>query len=190
MKHYGLRVGAGFACATLAVLTLSAPVAGAGGPDTPTDRRATTKTANAKTTTVTRGTPTSIGSHTTTIVGSAWNADNSPIKFANLRLRDVEDGRIEALTKANDAGQFSFENVPAGSYVVELVNDAGKIETVGHVFTIAQGESVATFVRLRTKVPWMVTFFNNAAGAITATAASGGITALAAPRLCSSPPCQ
>jgi hypothetical protein len=192
MNTYGLRLGFGVACATAAVLVLSAPLAGAGrSDDPPTDRRAAARTGTARPVTgVTRITSTSPGSHTASIVGYAWNADNSPIKFANLRLRDVVAGKIEALAKANDTGQFAFESIPAGSYVVELLNDAGKIETVGHVFTIAPGENVATFVRLGAKVPWMSSFFNNTAAALASTAASGGITAIAPPRLCSSPPCN
>lgn len=125
----------------------------------------------------------------TSILGAAWNVDNTPIKEAILRLRNVVTGKIEALTKANDAGQFAFENVNGGSYVVELVTASGKIQTVGHVFTIAPGETVATFVRVGTKVPWGTAFFNNTASAAASSAASEGITAIAPPRLCSSPPC-
>lgn len=51
--------------------------------------------------------------------------------------------------------------------------------TVGHAFVIAPGETVATFVRLGTKVPWFHGFFSNAASAVASTAASQGITAIA-----------
>jgi hypothetical protein len=192
MKHYGLRLGISLAFATLAgVLFVTVPLAGAGRPgDPPADRRGTARTNARPVTGAARVTPTAVAAHTTSIVGSAWNVDNTPIRFANLRLRDVVDGVIEALARANQAGQFAFENVPPGSYVVELLNDAGKVETVGHVFTIAPGESVATFVRVGSKVPWITAFFNNTAAAVATTAATGGITALAPPRLCSSPPCD
>jgi hypothetical protein len=113
------------------------------------------------------------------ILGSAWTADNTPIKQANLRLRNVVSGKVQAATVANDAGRFAFENVPGGSYVVELVNGSGHIQEVGHVFTIAPGETVATFVRTRTKVPWFNGFFNNTLSSVASTAASEGITALA-----------
>src|SRR5262249_27111089 len=90
----------------------------------------------------------------TTIVGTAWNADNTPIKGANIRLRNVVTGQIAAVTKANDAGAFTFDNAVGGSYVVELVTDSGHVRAVGNVFTLAPGETVATFVRVRAKVPW------------------------------------
>ena len=130
----------------------------------------------------------SFGLRSTSILGSAWNADNSPLKQAHLRLRDVVSGKAQATAQANDAGQFAFENIDAGSYVVELLNDAGRIRTVGHVFTIAPGETVATFVRLETRVPWASAFFTNTAAAVAASAASQGITALTPLGRCVSPP--
>lgn len=130
------------------------------------------------------------GSRTTSITGAAWNADSTPIKGANLRLRNVVTGKVEAVTKANEAGQFSFENVEGGNYVVELVSDSGHIETVGHVFTIASGETVATFVRLGPKIPWAGAFFSNSASNVASTAATEGITAITPAGLCQSPPCH
>jgi len=132
----------------------------------------------------------SFGSRSTQILGAAWNVDNSPIKGANLRLRNVVTGKIEALTKANELGQFTFDNIEGGSYVVELVTDAGHIVTVGHVFTIAPGETVATFVRMSTKVPWATALFNNTASSVASSAATAGITAIAPLAYCQSPPCQ
>lgn|SRR5262245_26142413 len=115
----------------------------------------------------------------TAIIGSAWAADNTPIKQARLQLRNVVSGRIQATTVADDAGQFTFENIESGNYVVELVNEAGKVQVVGQVFSIAPGETVATFVRLGTKVPWFTQFFSNGVSAVSAAAASEGITAIA-----------
>ena len=115
----------------------------------------------------------------TSIRGHAWTAENTPIPNAQLRLRNVTTGKIEALAVADEAGQFTFSNVEGGSYVVEMINDAGRVLTVGHVFTIAPGETVGTFVRLGTRVPWFSGFFANTAAAVASIAASEGITALA-----------
>lgn len=121
----------------------------------------------------------SFGTRATAILGAAWSADNTPIKQASLRLRNVVTGKIHATTVANDAGQFAFENVPGGSYVVELLGGAGHVQVVGHMFTIAPGETVATFVRTGTKVPWFNGFFNNSVSSVSSTAASQGVTAIA-----------
>jgi hypothetical protein len=119
------------------------------------------------------------GTRMTAILGAAWTADNAPIKQANVRLRNVITGKVEATAVANDAGQFAIENVPGGSYVVELLGSNGRVQVVGHVFTIAGGETVATFVRTGTKVPWFTGFFTNSVASVASTAASQGITAIA-----------
>lgn len=119
------------------------------------------------------------GRRSASVMGAAWNADNAPLKGARVRLRNVLSGQIEASAVANDAGQFAFDNVEGGTYIVELVNEGGKVLAVGHPFTISAGETVATFVRLSTKAPWIEGFFTNAAAAAISTAASEGITAIA-----------
>jgi hypothetical protein len=114
----------------------------------------------------------------TTIVGVAWNADDSPIPDARVRLRNLASGRLEAAAVGNAAGHFTFSGVAGGSYVIELVNDRGRVLAVSHAFVVAQGETVATFVRLGTRVPWFAGFFRNAAAAAVSSAASLGVTAL------------
>jgi hypothetical protein len=113
------------------------------------------------------------------IFGTAWRGDNSPIADARLRLRNVITGRTEATTVANEDGRFTFSGIEGGTYVVELVSESGKILAVGQVFAISSGETVATFVRLGTRVPWYTSFFSNAAAAATTAAAAQGVTALA-----------
>jgi hypothetical protein len=126
----------------------------------------------------------------TSVMGTAWKADNTPIKDANVRLRNVVTGKIEGVARANDAGKFTFENIEGGTYVVELLTETGKVRTIGQVFTVAPGETVATFVRVGTKVPWLSAFFNNTAASVASTAATQGITAMAATTPCTSPACH
>lgn len=129
-----------------------------------------------------------VGIRSTSIVGVAWNADNSPIAGARIRLRNVVTGRMATAGVANEAGQFTFVGVDSGSYLIELVTEKGRMLTVGHPFTVAPGETVATFVRLGTKAPWFTGFFGNAASAVASTAASAGVTAIAPEaKPCSSP---
>jgi hypothetical protein len=184
----------GWACLPAVVLAFGSVGVASGSPDRPVKTPVKTPVVAGTARAVGAGARTpagaTFGSRSTSILGAAWNMDNSPIKGANLRLRNVVSGKVEAITKANDVGQFAFENINGGAYVVELLTEAGKLETVGHVFTIAPGETVATFVRLGTKVPWGIAFFNNTASSVASAAASQGITAIAPLALCSSPPCN
>lgn len=116
---------------------------------------------------------------TTSVLGAAWQVDNTPIPGAQVQLRNLVSGKIEAKAVADNFGQFTFSRIEGGTYVVELIGQNGKVVTVGHAFVIAPGETVATFVRLGTKVPWFQGFFGNAASAVASTAASQGITAIA-----------
>ena len=113
-----------------------------------------------------------------TVTGIAWHRDNTPVSHALLRLRDVTSGRIIRGTQADAAGRFSFATVPSGSYIVELVDEDGGIRGVGQMFSVGPTETVATFIRLGTHVPWFNGFFNNAAAAVVASAAALGVTAV------------
>ena len=157
---------------------------------TATGSAATSTGASSSTTRATPGTARPIGptsvtgadavvARATTIQGSAWTADNAPIPLARVRLRNVITGRLEATSIANEAGQFTFGSVEGGSYLVELVSESGRLRVAGHVFSIAPGETVATFVRLGTKVPWFNGFFGNTLSAVSSSAAGEGITAIA-----------
>jgi hypothetical protein len=113
------------------------------------------------------------------IMGTAWKADNTPIPQAKVRLRDVGSGKTLAAAIANEAGQFTFSDIEPGSYIVELVSDKGRVLAVGHTLAVGAGETIVTFVRLGTKVPWFDGFFVNAAASVAAAAASMGVTAVA-----------
>ena len=140
----------------------------------------------------------------TSVMGVAWNVDNTPLGGVTVRLRNLTTGKAEATAVADSVGQFSFAHIEGGTYVVELLGENGKVVTVGQAFVIGQGETVATFVRLGTKVPWFTGFFQNAASAAVSTgavfenassavmSAAGalGITPLAPVQQCVSPPCN
>ncbi|HVL67910.1 MAG TPA: carboxypeptidase-like regulatory domain-containing protein [Vicinamibacterales bacterium] len=123
------------------------------------------------------------GSRTTSIQGAAWRSDNTPVPRATLRLRNMATGKVEATTVASDTGNFVFNAVPDGTYVIEMVTQSGKVVMVGQSFTVAPGETVATFVRMGPRVPWFNGFFGNAAQTVSSSAASTGVTAVAPERI-------
>ena len=113
-----------------------------------------------------------------TIVGTAWRADNTPFPRALVRLRDAALGQAIALTRADERGQFQFDQIAAGVYLVEIVSPGEAVLAVGDVFTVTLGQTVSTFVRLTSRAPWFSGFFGNAAAAAVATASTLGITAI------------
>lgn len=116
--------------------------------------------------------------HGGTIIGTAWRADNTPFPRALIRLRDATIGQALALTRADERGNFQFDEIPAGKYLVEIVSPGEAVLAVGDVFTVTPGQRVSTFVRLTSRAPWFSGFFGNAAAAAIATASTLGITAV------------
>lgn len=106
-----------------------------------------------------------------TVTGYVWTANNSAIADAPLRLRDVVSGQVVQSTKATETGAFTFANVPPGQYVVELIfsNQPSVAMAVGHPFTLAAGETAATFVRISNALPILI----QAASPMTFSAAAG-----------------
>ena len=78
------------------------------------------------------------------ISGSVWNAADQGIGGALVRLRNTVTGAIEASVQADAAGQFVFQGIEVGSYVVEVVTANGTIQALGQSFAVSAGESVAT----------------------------------------------
>jgi Carboxypeptidase regulatory-like domain len=113
-----------------------------------------------------------------TVLGNAWKADNTPLPNARVRLRNVATARAVATATANESGRFTFNNLEAGSFAVELLNDQDKVIAIGQVFTIAQGETIATFVRLASRAPGLGGLFSNIATTAVTAASSLGVTAL------------
>jgi hypothetical protein len=113
-----------------------------------------------------------------TIFGYVWRADNSPIPGAALRLRNVVSGRIEMTSTSNESGEFSFTDVEGATYAIEYVDERSRLLAVGHTFSIAPGETVVTFIRLGSRLPWVGGLFSSAAAAVVSSAAGIGVTAV------------
>ena len=117
----------------------------------------------------------------TSVMGFAWSATNSPLADVPVQLRNLLSGRVEATAHTSSSGEFLFDHVEGGTYVVELVNETGRVIALGAPFTVAPGETIATFVRLGVPPSWFSGAFTNAATAAVSSAASLGVTAVAPP---------
>lgn len=123
------------------------------------------------------------GAKSTSVVGYLWTANNAAIGDASVQLRNTVTGQIDMITRTNSVGEFVFNNVDTGSYVIEYASDsATKLMALGHPFTVAPGETIATFVRMSSALPAILPdVAGNVAASAVQTAASAGITTVVTP---------
>jgi hypothetical protein len=112
------------------------------------------------------------------ISGTVVNGNDKPVAAARLRLRDLETGRILMTTRGDEEGRFLFTGVPAGAYVVELVDEGSQVQGVTQSFGVTPGETARVVLRLASRQPWYSGFFSNAAIAAVSSAASLGVTSV------------
>ena len=135
---------------------------------------------------LTTGAGASLGK-TTQIMGYLWTSNNGVLDGASVQIRDTISNTIVDITQTNAAGEFVFQNVNPGQYVIEYVQGTtSKVLTLGHPFTVSPGETVATFVRLSNGLPMLLpnelsNLASNAATSAVTSAAAEGITAVATP---------
>ena len=115
------------------------------------------------------------------IVGVAWTSDNLPIDTPRLRLRNVMSGAVAATAVGNAKGEFTFDEVDTGTYVVELVDASDRVQAVGEMVSVAAGETVATFVVLSRALPAVPAILGNSAAAAAAGAGVSGLTTVGRP---------
>jgi hypothetical protein len=134
-------------------------------------------------------------SKATQVMGYLWTANNGAITDASVQIRNTVTNVVEAVTKTNAAGEFVFQNVNPGEYLIEYVSDTAKrsLVALGHPFTVSPGETVATFVRLSNGLPMLLpnelgNLASNAASQAVTSAASQGVTAVVTPLVQVVPP--
>jgi hypothetical protein len=96
-----------------------------------------------------------------------------------VRLRDVSSGRIVDVKRTDSTGAFAFDQLPAGDYVAEVLDDDGHVIAVGQPVSVSGQSAVETMVRLPAKTKGNALLFSNAAAAIIAAAAAIGFAAWA-----------
>lgn len=126
------------------------------------------------------------------IVGYAQGPRNTPLASARLLLRNVSTGKVEAPAMADEFGRFAFLDVMPSAYMVELIDQTGRVIGVSDLITIGLNELRQASVRMAGRAA-----FASFGGAIKPAAqetleaaASQGVNRQAAPSRCASPPCN
>lgn len=140
------------------------------------------------------GTGAGVG-RSTQIMGYLWSSNNGAMTNAAVQIRDTVTNTIVDVAKTNTAGEFIFQNVNPGEYVIEYVSDSTSktLLAIGHPFTVSPGETVATFVRLSNGLPMLLpnelsNLTSNVAAQAVTSAATEGVTAIATPLVSVVPP--
>jgi hypothetical protein len=158
--------------------------------------RTTTSAARAASALTQLGSGSSVASsRVTAVMGYLWAGEGTPVSNATVQLRNIVTGQVEQVSSTLQNGAFAFQNVSSGTYAIEYVTEsAGRVMAVGQAFSVAPGETVATFVRLGGKLALLVPdLASNAAQAVvqqTASAVASGVVSVvgtAAPEQPASP---
>ncbi len=102
------------------------------------------------------------------------------------RLRSVDLGKIAAVTTTTTSGGFSFADVDAGSYIIELVSDGAVVGTSGLVTLTSRTTTVQNVMVTASAAPAAAvgplallgggSFWTSTFGLITLAAIAGGVT--------------
>lgn len=65
------------------------------------------------------------------VVGFVWTDDDRPVPYPRLVIRDLTDGTIVGTTIGTERGEFRFEGLRAGTYVIELLDRGAAPVTYG-----------------------------------------------------------
>ena len=72
-----------------------------------------------------------LGAAAVRVVGVAWKSDNTPVAYPMLRIRNLQGGLVAARTTGTELGEFRFDNLPGGVYLIELLDIHSDILAVG-----------------------------------------------------------
>ena len=88
-----------------------------------------------------------VGGKLNALVGFARTSLNAPIPYARVVLRNIRTGQVLASTLANDEGRFSFLDLDASAYIVELLGSDGSVIAASPMVSLARGDLRQTEVR-------------------------------------------
>lgn len=112
-----------------------------------------------------------------TVQGNALNWNNRALPDSPVRLRDARYGRIVAAQVTDKAGEFVFQRVEPGAYVVELIASDQTVLAASELLNASSGDVVSAIVRLPVKDPARGGILGQQALAIMSAAAASGVLA-------------
>jgi Carboxypeptidase regulatory-like domain len=74
--------------------------------------------------------------------GTASDAAGRALSNTGVQLRNVSTGQLAGSTMTNTLGQYSFPNLPAGTYLAEVINAAGQIVATSAAVDVTSGWAI------------------------------------------------
>jgi hypothetical protein len=118
------------------------------------------------------------------IAGTAMAAGKALSNMA-VRLRNTDSGAVVANSKTNDRGEFRFTGLPVGNFVVEVIDNDGRVVATSSRVALVAGTMVVTGVSISSSAAIGAAaagaaaagggFFTTTAGILVIAAAAGGV---------------
>jgi hypothetical protein len=83
---------------------------------------------------------------TGTISGVAKATAGQPLAGHSVRVRSVRTGDVVAMARTTATGSFIVSSLDPGSYVVEIVDTAGRIIGTSAIATVVEGSTASVVV--------------------------------------------
>jgi hypothetical protein len=100
------------------------------------------------------------------ISGAARDAQNQVLSGEKIQLRNVDTGQLVATTKTGPDGAFEFTGLNPANYIVEIVDNSGKVIGLSPATALAAGGAITGLIVAA-----------SASGALAGAAAAGGAAA-------------
>jgi hypothetical protein len=100
------------------------------------------------------------------ISGTVRDAQGQPLPNVKLQLRNVDTGQVVSTTRAGADAAYEFAGILPGNYLVEIVDDSGKVVGLSAATALAANGAITG-----------LTVALSSSGALAGAAAAGGLGA-------------
>lgn len=80
------------------------------------------------------------------LAGRAFSSSLQALPDARVQIRDLKSGQLVNSTTSNATGEFAFENLKPGDYVVELADASGYVQGMSAPFTLGAARNARVSV--------------------------------------------
>jgi hypothetical protein len=112
------------------------------------------------------------------IAGIVRDAQGQALPNAKLQLRSVDTGQVVARSRAAADATYEFKDVPPGNYMVEIVDDSGRVIGLSAAAALATGGVITGLIATLTATAAAGgAFFASTAGILLLVGLGAGVTA-------------